>query len=415
MVIVVAVIFVAMLLSNLLKGSGQKNDLTMPDFYGWDYQTAVSQYGNSIKFEVEGSEYNEADENSIIHQSIDPGTGFNKGDVLKVTISKGMETVDVPHVAGLNQELAKAQLTERGLECDVIKQSDPEIQQGYVIKSEPEEGTSVHKGQTIVLYVSMGVNAEQVVVEDYTGKSVDDASTMASYRGLKVKTEPKPSYEKEGTVFDQEPKKGEKVDAGTEITLFFSDGTTPDGEIPYTISFPSDANGRFALDFIIKNEDGTTDSQSSGTILVPEMLSHTQRISGTGENVSVTVVLSNINTNQRANIGTYTFNFATNSIVVQTEDIRGAFEAVGGFVVVTEPPTEPPTEAPTEPANDYNPGVNGEYVNGSWVYYNDMVGSQGDWYNGKWQWYNPEVNGYWGDDGKWYWGQRPTYSDEGIQ
>ena len=414
-VIVVAVIFVAMLLSNLLKGSGQKNDLTMPDFYGWDYQTAVSQYGNSIKFEVEGSEYNEADENSIIWQSIDPGTGFNKGDVLKVTISKGMETVDVPHVAGLNQELAKAQLTERGLECDVIKQSDPEIQQGYVIKSEPEEGTSVHKGQTIVLYVSMGVNAEQVVVEDYTGKSVDDASTMASYRGLKVKTEPKPSYEKEGTVFDQEPKKGEKVDAGTEITLFFSDGTTPDGEIPYTISFPSDANGRFALDFIIKNEDGTTDSQSSGTILVPEMLSHTQRISGTGENVSVTVVLSNINTNQRANIGTYTFNFATNSIVVQTEDIRGAFEAVGGFVVVTEPPTEPPTEAPTEPANDYNPGVNGEYVNGSWVYYNDMVGSQGDWYNGKWQWYNPEVNGYWGDDGKWYWGQRPTYSDGGIQ
>ena len=74
-VIVVAVIFVAMLLSNLLKGSGQKNDLTMPDFYGWDYQTAVSQYGNSIKFEVEGSEYNEADENSIIWQSIDPGTG----------------------------------------------------------------------------------------------------------------------------------------------------------------------------------------------------------------------------------------------------------------------------------------------------------------------------------------------------
>ena len=44
-----------------------------------------------------------------------------------------------------------------------------------------------------------------------------------------------------------------------------------------------------------------------------------------------------------------------------------------------------------------------------------MVGSQGDWYNGKWQWYNPEVNGYWGDDGKWYWGQRPTYSDGGIQ
>lgn len=94
----------------------------MPDFYGWDYQTAVSQYGNSIKFEVEGSEYNEADENSIIWQSIDPGTGFNKGDVLKVTISKAWKPLTFPMLRDLIQELAKAQLTERGLECSVIKQ-----------------------------------------------------------------------------------------------------------------------------------------------------------------------------------------------------------------------------------------------------------------------------------------------------
>mgnify|MGYP002622109840 CR=1 FL=1 len=346
-VIIVAVIFVATLLSGLLKGSGNKSDYTMPDFYGWDYNTAVSQYGNNIKFEVESSEYDEADENTIIAQSIEPGTEFNKGDVLKVTISKGMETVDVPHLAGLNQELAKSQLTERGLGCEIIKTSDPEVQQGYVIKSEPDEGTTVHKGQSIVLYVSMGANAEQVVVEDYTGKTVDDASTMASYRGLKVKTEPKPSYEKEGTVVDQEPKKGEKVDAGTEIILYFSDGTTPDGEIPFTVYFPSDAYGRFALDFILKNEDGTTSTVGSGTIFVPDMPSHTQSIQGTGENVLVTVVLSNLNTNQRANIGTYYFNFATNSVVTQTEDVRAAFEAVGGFTPVTEEPTtEPPTEAP---------------------------------------------------------------------
>ena len=40
-VLVVAVIFVATILSGLLKGTGQKSDFTMPDFYGWDYNIAV--------------------------------------------------------------------------------------------------------------------------------------------------------------------------------------------------------------------------------------------------------------------------------------------------------------------------------------------------------------------------------------
>ena len=349
-VLVVAVIFVATILSSYLKGGGNKSDFTMPDFYGWDYNIAVSQYGNNIKFEVESSEYNEADENSIIEQSIEPGAEFNKGDTLKVKISKGMETVEIPRLRDLNQELAKAQLKERGLECEVIKTSDAEIQQGYVIKSEPDEGKEVHKGTKVVLYVSMGANAEQVVVEDYTGRTADDAAVMASYKGLKPRTEPVPSYEKEGTVVDQQPKKDEKVESGTEIVLYVSNGTNPDGEIPFTIYFPEGANGRFQIDFILKSADGKTDTATSPTLLVPEMSNHTQNIKGSGEDVNVTVVLSNMNTGQRANIGQYTFNFATGAVSKQSEDVEGAFRAVGGFT--DQPATEAPQEQPQEQPQD---------------------------------------------------------------
>ena len=132
-VLVVAVIFVATILSGLLKGGGKPADFTMPDFYGWDYNIAVSQYGNNIKFEVESSEYNEADENSIIEQSIEPGAEFNKGDTLKVKVSMGPETIEVPPLAKMNQQLAKDQLTKRGLKAEIKRKADPNIEAGNVI------------------------------------------------------------------------------------------------------------------------------------------------------------------------------------------------------------------------------------------------------------------------------------------
>ena len=192
-VIIVAVIFVATLLSGLIKGDGEKNDFKMPDFYGMDYNAAVSQYGNNIQFELEGSEYNELDEGLIFEQSIDPETEFKRGDVLKVKISKGMETVEVPNVANMNAELAKDQLTQRGLVAEIKNSSSTEIQKGYVINTEPEVGTEVHKGATIVLYVSMGVDAGQVNVDDYVGQVADDACTLAEYAGLQPRTELKAS------------------------------------------------------------------------------------------------------------------------------------------------------------------------------------------------------------------------------
>lgn len=384
-VIIVAVIFVATLLSGLLKGSGKKNDFTMPDFIGKDYNEAVSEYGNNIKFEVVGSEYSEYDENAIIEQSIEPDTEFNKGDTLKVKISKGMETTEVPNCVDMNQEMAKDLLNQRGLKPEIKQSTDRDVKKGYVIKTEPKEGTSVHKGSTVILYVSMGANLDQVVVKDYTGKDIEDAVAIAEYDGLKVKTDKKHSYEKEGIVVEQSIKKGEKVDAETEIILYFSDGIAPDGEIPFTIPFPSDANGRFVIDFVIVGEDGKTNTVSTPTLLVPEQGSVEQVIQGSGENVRVSVMLTNLNNNARATIGTYYFNFATQSIVTQSEDIYGAFEAVGGF---PEPETEPTTEEPTPelttepttepPTNDYQPGVNGEYdPYGNWVYY--QPGINGDW------------------------------------
>ena len=407
-VIIVAVIFVATMFSGFFKNLSFKGGNKMPDLYGMDYNLAVSKWGNSIKFEIDGSEYNEADENAIIKQSIEAGTAFSKGAVCKVTVSKGMETVEVPRVVDMNIEIAKAQLIERGLEPDVRKRSHDKVLPNYVISSEPSEGTEVHKGSQVILYVSMGANAEQMEMENYVGKTIDDAVKYAGYKNLKVVTVPEPSYEKKNTVIRQEPEKGEKIEGGSTITLYVSDGTIPDGKVDFSISFPSDVSGRFCIDFII-DEKGKTKTESSGTIICPQMSSFSKTISGSGKDVNVTALLTNMNTSKTVNLGSYTFNFAEGSYSVNSEDTYGAFEAIGGF---GQPETQAPTEAPTQqqqyveqptqhqeqptqyqeqPTQDQSgriPGLNGAYDdNGKWVPYKEY--ENGDWEGpgNTWRWY----------------------------
>lgn len=83
------------------------------------------------------------------------------------------DKVEVPKIVGTQNELAKVQLQERGLNYNIIKKSDNTVQPGYVIKVEPAEGTLVSKETVITLYVSEGDTSNEgnngnteVVAED---------------------------------------------------------------------------------------------------------------------------------------------------------------------------------------------------------------------------------------------------------
>lgn len=343
-VIIVGVIVISLLFTDMLKDTSQKNDWKMPSVIGMDFNDAVAKYGNNIQFKQDGEVYDEAEPGVIIEQDPAEGVEFKKGAVLKVKVSKGMQTVEVPNVVDMNVELAKDMLTQKGLKCDVRNSSSTK-RKGYVIKTEPEAGAEAHKDSTVVLYVSMGEEAGQVSVDDWVGKSIDDAKMLAEYKGLKVTTKGVASYEKENTVVKQSIKKGEKVETGTEILFEFSDGTNPDGVIPFTVNFPSDADGRFVISFMIVNDDGSRDSVDTRSFYVPEETSITQEVKGSGENATVNVLLLNLNNNKRASIGTYKFNFADSTTTVQSGgDVDSALRQVDGYhQEETTQPEEPDT------------------------------------------------------------------------
>ena len=110
-------------------------------------------------------DYKELPEDMSVAEAVDVDVEVDTADT---------ETIEVPHVKNMNIELAKAQLAELGLEVDVRKQSNDNVLPNYVISSEPIDGTKVHKGSQVILYVSMGADAEEMEIENTTEKNIAD-------------------------------------------------------------------------------------------------------------------------------------------------------------------------------------------------------------------------------------------------
>ena len=157
----------------------------------------------------------------------------------------------------------------------------------------------------------------------YNVKKLNGQSAEESARNQEIEV----SYEPEGQVIEQSIEAGEK----------------PDGEVPITFDLPAEANGRFVIAFMVQKEDGTPEIQESGTFYCPEYCQLTQNIIGSGKNVNVTAIITNLSNNKRATIGTYSFNFAEGRYTcLSGGDPYTAFEAIGAF-------PEPETESPPLP------------------------------------------------------------------
>ena len=134
------------------------------------------------------------------------------------------------------------------------------------------------------------------------------------------------------------------VDEGTEIILYYSNGKSPEGEVDFTIKFPSNSDGeqpsgRYSIDFIVYEE--TMRTVSTDTFILPIYTEYTQKVKGSGDKIKVVAYL-----NGRYKLGEYVVDFGNKTYEVRSEDVVGALTEAGAYPEHTEPPTEKPTEKP---------------------------------------------------------------------
>ncbi|AOR34828.1 serine/threonine protein kinase [Streptomyces fodineus] len=170
-------------------------------------------------------EYDDAvQRGTVIGTDPQPGARIRDHDSVKLTISLGPETVNVPDVTGRTLAEARARLKADGLEPGMVTQEfSQDVTKGSVIATTPRAGTKRHAGSAIALTVSKG---GPVDVPDVTGDDPADAKQQLTDAGLKVEIAPQQvnsDYDK-GKVAQQSPGNGSQAAEGDTVTLTLSKG-----------------------------------------------------------------------------------------------------------------------------------------------------------------------------------------------
>ena len=149
----------------------------------------------------------------------------------------GGKDVEVPDVTNETKAAASQALQSAGLKVDseTKKIPDDKIEEGKVVKTDPEAKSSVKKGRSVTLYISSGT--EKIEMADYTNESYESAVEALKKLGfsedqITTKKEYSDSVSTDN-IIKQKPAAGKKVDPKKDkVTLTVSEG-------PEAVTLPS--------------------------------------------------------------------------------------------------------------------------------------------------------------------------------
>jgi eukaryotic-like serine/threonine-protein kinase len=160
---------------------------------------------------------------NVVRQQPDEGNNLAKGQEISVWLSSGQGTVDVPNLVGKTATAAANELGKLGLilaEPPQTEATEDQTQVGKVLRQNPVSGKSVDAGSTVTLVV--GVAPNTVSVPRLIGSNQAQAEATLSSLQLVVDVQLIQSTSPGGTVVDQNPKEGTKVQPGSTVTISVS-------------------------------------------------------------------------------------------------------------------------------------------------------------------------------------------------
>lgn len=346
-VIIIATIFIAGLMLNYFGNESDYKEFSVQNFVGQDYDNAKKLFSQYLVFEVKETINSPMPANTILEQDLEPGEVVKPGHKICVVLSKGPKMIEVPPLDnGFTESQAKAILEEKKFSSQTRLVYSDTVQEGYVIKTEPEANTECKEGTTVLLFISRGKMTTQVRLPDVNGKKEDEARKTLEDLELVVETQQRNSQMPEGTIVGMSLTANTLIQTGTKVTIYVSTGLPPTLTHEITIPFPEDANGVFAFKIYV---DGTLNSEARD-VDSKYTRSKNLSISASGGEKEITIYLVNQGNGKEAELGRYSYSFDESKTKKQlSEDITGAFREVDGLKAAQPPVTQAPppvTQAP---------------------------------------------------------------------
>jgi eukaryotic-like serine/threonine-protein kinase len=137
--------------------------VAVPDVTGLSRDSAEAQISDLGLVPAVQEQESEGREGEVVAQDPGAGSELERGSTVTITVSTGIEQVEVPDVVGIGARDAERQLRAEGLapvrrESEV---SDP-AQEGQVIDQRPGAGVEVERGREVVIVVGVLVEDEEL-------------------------------------------------------------------------------------------------------------------------------------------------------------------------------------------------------------------------------------------------------------
>lgn len=223
---IVAIFFIFKLSGNPLLTKAA--DVTLPNFVGMTEREAKNA-GYKFKFDIEYVYSGEYAEGTIFSQTPKPPKNIKENGTIRLKISRGPQSSQMPKLTNYNRNEAEQILADMEVNVSIITIKDENIRLGYVVRTEPSEGSIITSGDTVTLYVSSGSGNDgknMIVVPNVIGlPSIEEAARILAANDLSVGSYTmRESQSPAGTVIDQFPRVGEEAPAGSGVSLVISSG-----------------------------------------------------------------------------------------------------------------------------------------------------------------------------------------------
>ena len=228
----VAGVAILIFLVSLLNGGLFRNETKLtpvPNLIGKVYaELDRKQYPNIEIVQGDTAYSDKYEEGLIMDQKPKANEQIPIGSQVTVYVSMGEEKDELPAMApmqGMTKEVAQNYID--ALKGDLVAKYeeifDDKIPAGQVVKTDPQQGAPLERGQTVVIYLSKG--PDKVKVPNVIGKSRDQAERLLNNNGFKnIRFETEESDQEKDTVTRLSVNVNEAVSLDTEIVVYLSEG-----------------------------------------------------------------------------------------------------------------------------------------------------------------------------------------------
>ena len=204
--------------------------VSVPDFLGQKIENVLgNEMYSDFNLEEGDSVYSSKyDEGEICEQSVRKGQKVTKGTTIKLTVSKGTQTAEMPDLRGYTtQQVADAMsdlISQLSISLSYRYEESEDVEEGKVISTDPAAGANLNAGDSVNIVVSSGVGTVMTTVPDVMDLEEADAVSLLESKNLKVSITYVENDADAGLVFYQSIKSGNEVPEGTVVSIKVSLG-----------------------------------------------------------------------------------------------------------------------------------------------------------------------------------------------